>query len=216
MVSIADQPPVRRPALERGLDVAEKLFVMGLFALLAWRIFHAVGLGASWLNYLQLFAEGIVVVLILLRRPASDVSLNPIDWALAVGATAGPLLIRPAAGVAPLVPQVIPAILMIGGIAFQIWAKLTLRRSFGVAPANRGLIVSGAYQFMRHPIYAAYLLGQTGFLLPNPTVWNAALYSVSLALQIMRIQAEEKLLARDPGSAEFRAKVRFRLIPGLW
>jgi hypothetical protein len=60
------------------------------------------------------------------------------------GATAGPVLIRRAPHVATLGPPVIAAILMLGGLVFQIYAKLTLRRSFGVAPANRGLTVSGA------------------------------------------------------------------------
>ena len=216
MVSIAAQPPIRHPGLEAGLDVGEKLFFIGLFALLTFRMFHAVGLGATPLNYLQLGAEGIVVVLILLRRRASDVSLNPMDWALAVGATAGPLLIRPAPQVAPLVPPMIPVILMIGGLVFQIWAKMTLRRSFGLAPANRGLIVSGPYRFLRHPIYAAYLMSQVGFLLLNPTAWNLALLAVSWALQVLRITAEERLLARDPAFAAFRKSVRFRVLPGLW
>ena len=157
-----------------------------------------------------------VVLIAVARGCAQDVSLNPMDWALAVGATAGPLLIRPSPNVAALVPQVIPAILMIGGIVFQIYAKLTLRRSFGVVPANRGLTVSGPYQFLRHPIYAAYLIGQIGFLLLNPTLWNLALYTISLALQVFRIQAEERLLSHDPAFAAYRGAVRFRLLPGLW
>lgn len=216
VVSIASQASIRRRALETGLDIGEKLFVVGLFVLLAFRMFRAVGLGATWLNYLQLAAEAIVAVLILLRRPAKDVSLNPLDWALAVGATAGPLLIRPAPHVETLGPPVIAAILMLGGLMFQIYAKLTLRRSFGVAPANRGLTVSGPYRFVRHPIYAAYLMGQIGFLLLNPTLWNLTLYSISLVLQVLRIQAEERVLAHDPGFAAFRETVRFRLVPSLW
>jgi hypothetical protein len=216
VVSIASQPPVRRRALETGLDIGEKVFVVGLFSLLAFRMFRAVGLGGSPLNYLQLAAEGLVVVLILLRRPAKDVSLNPIDWALAVGATAGPLLIRPEPNVAALGPPLLSALLMIGGIVFQIYAKLTLRFSFGVAPANRGLIVGGPYRFVRHPIYLAYLMSQVGFLLLNPTLWNVSLYTISLILQLLRIQAEERLLSRDPGFAAFRDRVRFRLIPGVW
>lgn len=216
MVSLSAQPTDRRRAMEIGLDLGEKAFVIGLFTLLAVRMFRAVGLGATPLNYLQLAAEGIVVVLILFRRPAKDVSLNPVHWALAVGATAGPLLIRPDPHVAALGPPVLAALLMIGGIVFQIWAKLTLRFSFGVAPANRGLVVGGPYRFMRHPIYAAYLMSQIGFLLLNPTLWNLSLYLVSLGLQVMRILAEDELLARDPAYAAFRAKVRFRLLPGVW
>lgn len=216
MVSLAAPSPARRRALELGLDIGEKLFVFALFARLAVSVIHAVGRGATWLNFVQLAAEGLVVVLIVLRRPAREVSLNPVDWALAVGATAGPLLIQPAPLVAPLGPPVLAALFMVGGLVLQIWGKLTLRRSFGVAPANRGLTVSGPYRLVRHPIYAAYLIGQIGFLLLNPTVWNLSVYAISLGLQILRIQAEERLLAHDPGFAAFRGAVRFRLAPGLW
>ena len=216
MVSLAAPSPARRRTLEIGLDIGEKLFVFALFARLAYSVFQAVGRGATWLNFVQLAAEGLVVVLIILRRPAREVSLNPVDWALAIGATAGPLLIRPAPGVAALGPPLLAALLMVGGLVFQIYAKLTLRRSFGVAPANRGLTVSGPYRLVRHPIYAAYLIGQIGFLLLNPTAWNLSVYAVSLVLQILRIQAEERLLANDPGFAAFRGAVRFRLLPGLW
>ena len=71
-------------------------------------------------------------------------------------------------------------------------------------------------QYMRHPIYAAYLMSQIGFLLLNPTLWNLSLYLVSLGLQVMRILAEDEVLSRDPAYAAFRAKVRFRLLPGVW
>jgi protein-S-isoprenylcysteine O-methyltransferase Ste14 len=216
LVSVSAPSTDRRRLVETGLDLGEKAFVIGLFLWLAVRMFRAVGLGASPLNYLQLIAEGMVVVLILLRRPARDLSLNPLHWALAVGATAGPLLIRPAAHTAPLGPPLIAAVLMIGGVVFQIWAKATLRLSFGVAPANRGVVSVGPYRLMRHPIYAAYLVSQVGFLLLNPTLWNLSLYLVSLGLQMLRIQAEEQLLMRDAAYAAYAGQARFRLLPGVW
>jgi protein-S-isoprenylcysteine O-methyltransferase Ste14 len=216
LVSLASPTPLRRRSIELGLDIGEKLFVFALFARLAYGMFRAVGQGASWLNYLQLVNEGVVVVLILLRRPAREVSLNPVDWALAVGATAGPLLIRPEAGLTPIGPQLLTALLMIGGLVLQLYAKLTLRRSFGVVPANRGLIVGGPYKLVRHPIYLAYFFGYVGFLLLNPTLWNLSIYVIATGLQLFRIQAEERLLANDPGFAAFRDKTRFRLLPGVW
>lgn len=206
----------RRRLAELGLDIAERAFVLGLFARLALSVGAAVGHGATWFNFIQVAAEGIVVVLIMIRRRASEVSVNPADWALAFAATAGPLLIRPAADVQPLGPPAIAAALMIGGLGFQIWAKLTLRRSFGVAPAHRGLALGGPYRLVRHPIYLAYLLGQVGFLLLNPTVWNLTVYALSLLIQVFRIGAEERLLSRDPDYRAFQEDVRFRLVPGLW
>jgi protein-S-isoprenylcysteine O-methyltransferase Ste14 len=216
VVSVTAQPPARRRSVEVLLDLAEKLFLVGLFALMALRMYRAVGLGATWVNYLQLAAEGIAVVLILLRRPALEVSSKPIDWGLAFGATAAPLLVRAAPHTEPLLQAAIPALLMMFGLWLQISAKLSLGRAYGVAPANRGLAVKGLYRLVRHPIYLAYFLGQTGFLLLNPTLWNLVVLAVAWVLQILRIQAEERLLAHDPVHAAFRAKVRFRLVPGLW
>jgi protein-S-isoprenylcysteine O-methyltransferase Ste14 len=222
-MDLADHPAVAtapvtaaRARLLVGLDILEKTFVLGLFGLMAWRVYQSVGSGGSWLNYLQLSAEALAVVLILLRRTARELSLKPMDWALAVGATAAPLLVRPMAHTAPLVPIGICAGLMITGLLFQVLAKLTLRFSFGMAPANRGLKVTGPYRVVRHPIYAAYLIGQLGFFLLNPTLWNAAVYGVGLGLQIFRIAAEERVLSHDEGFAGFRAATPYRLIPGLY
>jgi protein-S-isoprenylcysteine O-methyltransferase Ste14 len=208
-VAAAAAPTVANGRLLNLLDVIEKVFILGLFALMASRVWQSVGSGGSWFNYLQLSAEALAVVLILLRRRASELSLKPMDWALAVGATAAPLLV-------PLAPIGVCAGLMLSGLLFQVIAKLTLRFSFGIAPANRGLKVTGPYRIVRHPIYAAYLIGQSGFFLLNPTLYNAAIYGVGLGLQICRIAAEERVLAHDKGFASFRAATPYRLIPGLY
>jgi protein-S-isoprenylcysteine O-methyltransferase Ste14 len=205
-----------RPGVLTAADLGEKAFVLCLFALMTTRVVQSIGSGGTWLNLLQLSAEGLAVVLILLRKPASELSLRPLDWMLAVGATAAPLLVKPALHVAALAPAGFCAGLMLTGLIFQVIAKLTLRLSFGMAPANRGLKVSGPYRIVRHPIYASYLIGQIGFFLLNPTAWNASIYSVGLIVQIFRIAAEERVLAHDAGFAAFRAQTRYRLIPGLY
>ena len=222
-MELAEQPVAVAPAttVTNGrllvlLDVVEKVFVLGLFALMASRVYQSVGSGGSWLNYLQLSAEALAVVLILLRRRASELSLKPMDWALAVSATAAPLLVRPMDHLAPLAPVGVCAGLMLSGLLFQVIGKLTLRFSFGMAPANRGLKITGPYRIVRHPIYAAYLVGQVGFFLLNPSLYNAAVYGVGLGLQIFRIAAEERVLAHDEGFAGFRAATPYRLIPGVY
>ena len=201
--------------LRLALDIAERIFVVGLFARLALVVFGSVGGGSSPVNLLLLLSEGIVVVLVMLRRPATEISLKPVDWLLAFGATAGPLLVQPGHAT-PLAPAAFAASLMITGILFQVACKLTLRRSFGLAPANRGLIVAGPYKVVRHPIYASYLINQVGFLLLNPTAWNAGILGASLVIQVFRIAAEERLLAHDEGHAAFRKAVPYRLVPGVY
>ena len=212
----ADAGAPRKRGLLIAADLGEKAFILGLFALLATRVAQSIGSGGTWLNLLQLAAEGVAVVLILLRKPASELSLRPLDWLLAVAATAAPLLVRPSGSSHTLAPAGLCAGLMLTGLTFQLIAKLTLRRSFGMAPANRGLKVSGPYRIVRHPIYASYLIGEVGFLLLNPTLWNAAVYGIGVVVQILRINAEERVLAHDAGFAAFREQTPYRLIPGLY
>jgi protein-S-isoprenylcysteine O-methyltransferase Ste14 len=105
---------------------------------------------------------------------------------------------------------------MLVGLVLAITSKLTLRRSFGVAAANRGIVRAGPYNLVRHPMYAGYILVYVGFLSNNPLWWNLALYVATVILIVARILAEERVLARDPEYAEFMSRVRHRLAPGLF
>jgi protein-S-isoprenylcysteine O-methyltransferase Ste14 len=164
---------------------------------------------------LLLVSETAIVIFGLLRRPARRISLRPVDWALAVVATWAGLLIVP--GSAPL-PMLAPlgVALLVGGNLFQAWAKFSLRRSFGVAPANRGIKTSGPYGLLRHPMYAGYGAVHIGVLLLMFSPANLLIYIVGWCAQILRIHAEERLLSDDPGYRAYCEKVRWRLIPGLF
>jgi protein-S-isoprenylcysteine O-methyltransferase Ste14 len=91
-----------------------------------------------------------------------------------------------------------------------------LGRSFGLLPANRGLILRGPYRLVRHPMYFGYLLVHVGFLLLNPSLWNLMVYVAAYACQVPRLLVEERLLARDKSYAEYQQQVRYRLIPGVF
>ena len=206
------EPTGRRGA---GLDLAERLIVAALYFWLVARVAASVARGGTVFNLLLLASEGLVVVFLLARRPSRDLSRSPVDWGLALAATAGPLLIRPSAG-APLVSPAIAAVLWSAGTLVQIWAKLALGRSFGCVPAHRGLRLGGPYRLVRHPMYAGYLLGHVAAILLNPTVGNLALFAACDALLLPRILAEERLLGRDPSYQLYRAEVRSRLVPGVF
>jgi protein-S-isoprenylcysteine O-methyltransferase Ste14 len=217
--SVGDSSPapadVPAPWVQVALDVFERAFVVLLFGFLAWSVFAAVGKGATWLNFVQLASEALNAAFILLRTRASVVSYRPTDWLVSIGATTGSLLVRPG-DVPPLTPIAFAGALIMLGLACQIWSKLTLRRSFGMAPANRGLKVKGPYRYVRHPMYLGYLTGWIGFFLLNPTPWNACVYAVSIFFQWRRIEAEERVLALDPAHAAYRAETPYRVIPAVW
>ena len=104
----------------------------------------------------------------------------------------------------------------IAGVLFQIYAKLTLRRSFGIIAANRGVTTAGPYRLIRHPMYAAYMISWMGFFLASPTPWNAAVYGFAFVCQIARLTAEERLLNEDAAYRNFVAAVPYRLLPGVF
>lgn len=95
------------------------------------------------------------------------------------------------------------------------WAFSKLARSFGVIPADRGLITSGPYALVRHPLYSAYLVGGIGYLIRLLSAWNVVVDVISFGWQLVRISAEERLL-EDDAYAAYRARVSWRLCPGLW
>ena len=107
-------------------------------------------------------------------------------------------------------------VLVMIGACLSLASLLSLGRSFGVRPALRRLQVHGAYRFVRHPMYLSYVVSDIGY---NFQEWNAGtivLVLVGWISLFYRINAEERVLARDDGWAAYPATVRYRLIPWLW
>ncbi|HSB89215.1 MAG TPA: isoprenylcysteine carboxylmethyltransferase family protein [Anaerolineales bacterium] len=79
------------------------------------------------------------------------------------------------------------------------------------------VISTGPYAYVRHPMYLAVTL----MVLASPIAlgsWWALFPALSIIpILVVRILDEEKVLARDlEGYAEYRQKVRYRMVPGLW
>ncbi|MEE9240542.1 MAG: DUF192 domain-containing protein [bacterium] len=94
-------------------------------------------------------------------------------------------------------------------------AYLSLGRSFGLIPADRGLKLGGMYNFVRHPLYGGEMLNILVFLLANFTIRNFTFtVGVFLALHL-RALAEERLLAYEPAYQAYCRQIRKRYIPFL-
>jgi protein-S-isoprenylcysteine O-methyltransferase Ste14 len=182
--------------------------------------FVAINLGAVWRGDLSVLVlilqECCVIGLALVRRRATTAAhWESPEALLGTIGTLAPAFVRPFA----LAPspwlwigtgaQGIGNILAIVGI-------LQLGRSFGIVAAHRGIQTRGLYAIVRHPIYAAYLLAFSGFVLAHPSRYNTLVLLVWATIQIARIGAEERLLEQDQAYSAYRRVVRYRLIPGLW
>lgn len=194
------------------LDLVEKALVASFMALLALRLVPQAAATLSPPILLLLLSESVVVLFILLRRPTRDISRRPADWALGLAGTLLPLTAIAPQGT-PVAPIALCAGLMGVGFLLQLWAKLTLRRSFGVVAANRGVKASGPYRLVRHPMYAGYALTHVGFLLSGPAAWNLVVYGATLVIAIRRILAEERVLMQDAAYRTLAEKTRSRLLP---
>ena len=204
--------PASTPLL---LDICERIFIGCLYAALAERFWTSFLIRHDWKDLMALTSETLVVLMMLLRRPAREMSRRWSDWLLAFGATCLPLLIEPN-DPAHYTATMAGAWLMGLGFALQIWCKYHIFRNFGVAPALRHVVSTGPYRFVRHPIYASYAVFQIGLILTFPSFWNAAVLGANALLQIARIFAEERLLSTDPLYRAYQARVRWRLAPGIF
>jgi protein-S-isoprenylcysteine O-methyltransferase Ste14 len=79
------------------------------------------------------------------------------------------------------------------------------------------VIDTGPYAVVRHPMYAAAILYLLGMPLLLGSWIGLAFVPVYILGMSPRALAEERLLARElPGYTDYMARVRWRLIPGLW
>ena len=199
-----------------GLDIAERTFIVALFGHFAYAALSHYVETAEIISILMVAAETLPVVFIMTRAPSNAMSEHPMDWLLGILGTTMPLLVLPASTAHAVLPQQVCVLVVVTGIYVQVSAKLILGRSFGVVAANRGVRSAGPYRIVRHPMYAGYTLTHIGVFLAMPGTRTALFYGGTLVLQILRILREERILMRDAAYRDLAAKVRYRLLPGIY
>jgi protein-S-isoprenylcysteine O-methyltransferase Ste14 len=83
-------------------------------------------------------------------------------------------------------------------------------------PANRGIVSTGLYRLVRHPIYLGYLITHLAFVAANPGPWNLLVLVVSDVALLARAVCEEETLSHDPEYRAYKKRVRWRVLPGLF
>jgi protein-S-isoprenylcysteine O-methyltransferase Ste14 len=155
------------------------------------------------------------VIAFLIRRPARASAGRLGPWLLAAAGTFGGLLFRPA-GLHPAWGVSAGLVLQLAGLALAVTALVVLGRSFGFVAADRGLVTRGPYAVVRHPVYAAYIVIQAGYLIQAISARNVAVLVFVTGCNIGRAIAEERVLAGSADYEAYRRRVRWRLVPGLF
>ncbi len=144
-----------------------------------------------------------------------------IAYAVAIVGTFIPLFFQPSdalmiIGATYTTANYVGDMLIYLAVLFEIAAYFSLNTSTGIAPANRGVKTGGLYKYVRHPIYASYLLLYAGYVINNPSSYNMVVLLLALVLQIIRIRNEEAVLTRDAAYKTYAERVKYRLVPGFF
>jgi protein-S-isoprenylcysteine O-methyltransferase Ste14 len=210
-----DTKPDTTPLRDRLGDLGARAASGVLFALLSANIVRDFLATRHFTGLLLLASEALVVVFIVLRRRARVVDRTLAARVITGMSMLGPPLLR-AGTEAPLLPDAVTAAVSVAGVLLVIAAKLTLGRSFGQVPANRGVVDSGPYHLMRHPIYTGYVISHIGFLAAHPTVMNIGLVVAGDAALVLRALYEERTLVEDDRYRAYCGRVGWHFVPGVF
>jgi protein-S-isoprenylcysteine O-methyltransferase Ste14/uncharacterized membrane protein (UPF0127 family) len=195
--------------------VACNVALAALYAFFATAHFAAARRTGQWATTMPIVVqETLLVILFLTRRRSTATSDRPFDWAVGIAGTFLPTFLRPTdqlgvlAGLGETV-QIIGLLLAVGGL-------VSLGRSVAVVAANRGIKRSGLYGFVRHPMYAAYMLTYVGYSLSYPTVRNCLLTVATAATLCTRAIVEEHFLQQDTAYRAYARRVRWRFVPYVY
>ena len=198
---VLSEPVPFRPFSPAVSDLVGRVTIGVLFSLLSMNLFGDFMRTGHVTGLLLLVSESLVVVLTILRRRAITVDRS---------------LLRATDGPTALASDQLTALVSAIGLVIVVLGKMTLGRSFGVVPANRGVVVRGPYGFVRHPIYTGYLITHAAFLAAHPSPLNVAIVLCGDTALILRALMEERILSTDVAYQQYCRRVGWHLIPGVF
>ncbi len=198
----------------RGIGLASTNFLLASF----YAVFAYANLQSFLENprlsvFLIVVAETIAAIFLIIRRDPDETWHSWQTWLTTTCGTLAPLLLRP---VPDAEDMLIGEVLLVCGFAMQVVALASLNRSFGLLPALRGVKSGGLYAWVRHPLYAAYVIIFSGYVVNNLSVANVVVAAAGVAFLVMRIHYEEALLIKQADYRKYAGQTRWRLIPAIW
>jgi protein-S-isoprenylcysteine O-methyltransferase Ste14 len=120
----------------------------------------------------------------------------------------------------------VPAYVIIAGdlltvlgfcIVFLVFKENTFTSATIEVASDQKVISTGPYAVVRHPMYAGSLLYLVGMPLALGSYWGLLIFVAMLPALVWRLLDEEKFLSKNlPGYVEYRANVRWKLIPKVF
>lgn len=120
----------------------------------------------------------------------------------------------------------VPVPVVVGGDVLTAAGFYAVYRVFKANPyasstvevaGGQTVVTTGPYTVVRHPMYAGSLLYLLGMPLALGSYWGLLALAAMMPFLIWRLLDEERLLsAKLQGYAEYRTRVRWRLVPGLF
>lgn len=121
----------------------------------------------------------------------------------------------------PLIPPApLWALVTVGGVLLGVWAVLAIRiPEVSVLPEVRmgaRLVTRGPYRLIRHPMYSALLIVCLGLVMGAPSLLRWLLWLALLADLVIKLNYEERLLARRFSEYAAYRRRTWRVLPFVY
>src|SRR5260370_11405908 len=197
-------PGLRQAAANLGLAI---LF----FGSLAPDALH-YGTGVA--NLIWAVGAALMGVLSLVRIPPNAAMVNLRSILAVAGMTLVPAQIRPTVASVGILASCAVILELFGVVLSQV-GRLYLGRSFGLLPANRGVVTTGPFRLMRHPIYLGWFILTVGYVMAYPNVLNALAVVFAFPFILGRIQLVKQFLFVDPSYCPYAWPISYFLVHSL-
>jgi protein-S-isoprenylcysteine O-methyltransferase Ste14 len=106
-------------------------------------------------------------------------------------------------------------------LGLALISRVFMENSFAAATvqveAGQRVIDTGPYGVVRHPMYTAAIVMLAGIPPALDSAWGLLIIPFAVGILACRIHAEERTLdSHLPGYSEYRRRVRWCLLPGVW
>lgn len=121
----------------------------------------------------------------------------------------------------PLTPRLVALAGMMPGCVVVTWAMAVNRYYSAVVRIQKDrdqtVVMNGPYRFVRHPSYATGIVASLMIPILLGSLWALIPCGLAAVVTIIRTALEDRTLLDElDGYQDYAARVRYRLLPGVW